>query len=111
MSRLTLLLLFALGASACGSSAKLPVSAGTGPTPALPPPSTSLIPTANVAPANRWQAGEAPTAAPGLEVTAFVRGLEHPRWLYVLPNGDVLVAETNAPPKPRGQQRHQRLLP
>ena len=41
-----------------------------------------------------------PTAAEGLAVTAFARGLDHPRWLYVLPNGDVLVAETNAPKRP-----------
>ena len=41
-----------------------------------------------------------PTAAAGTQVAAFADGLDHPRWLYVLPNGDVLVAETNAPPKP-----------
>ena len=38
-----------------------------------------------------------PLAAPGLRVTTFAQGLNHPRWLYVLPNGDVLVAETNGP--------------
>jgi glucose/arabinose dehydrogenase len=74
--------------------------AGTGPTPMLPAPETSLIPVVKVAKAVGWQAGEAPTAAPGFIVTAFARNLDHPRWLYVLPNGDVLVAETNAPPKP-----------
>ena len=41
-----------------------------------------------------------PRAAPGMTVNAFATGLDHPRWLYVLPNGDVLVAETNSPPKP-----------
>ena len=41
-----------------------------------------------------------PQSAPGTQVVAFARGLDHPRWLYVLPNGDVLVAESNAPPKP-----------
>src|SRR6266545_4454789 len=84
----------------CGQSAHLPVTAGMGPEPALPPPSKSLIPTVNIAPAKGWPAGVKPVAAPGTTVNAFAGGLEHPRWLYVLPNGDVLVAETNAPPKP-----------
>ncbi|MDQ6685166.1 MAG: sorbosone dehydrogenase family protein, partial [Pseudomonadota bacterium] len=47
-----------------------------------------------------WPAGAAPVAASGLRVSAYATGLDHPRWLHVLPNGDVLVAETNAPPKP-----------
>ncbi len=81
-------------------SARLPFGAGTGPTPQLPPPDSSLIPTVHIAPADPWPEGSGPTAAPGLAVAAFARGLDHPRWLYVLPNGDVLVAETNAPPKP-----------
>ncbi len=84
----------------CGQTAHLPVTAGMGPNPALPPPSKSLIPTVNIAPAKGWPAGVKPVAAPGTTVNAFAGGLEHPRWLYVLPNGDVLVAETNAPPKP-----------
>ncbi|MEJ0037522.1 MAG: sorbosone dehydrogenase family protein [Gammaproteobacteria bacterium] len=84
----------------CGNSARLPVEAGTGPQPTLPPPNKSLIPTVNVAPARGWSQGNQPVGAPGTAVTAFATGLEHPRWLYVLPNGDVLVAETNAPPKP-----------
>ena len=86
--------------SACGHTARLPVSAGMGPAPALPPPSTSLIPTVLVAPARGWPEGRTPAAAPGTAVAAFARDLDHPRWLYVLPNGDVLVAETNAPPRP-----------
>ncbi len=68
--------------------------------PVLPDPSTPLIPTVNVAEAVRWPPGVTPKAAPGLSVSAFATGLDHPRWLYVLPNGDVLVAETNAPPRP-----------
>jgi glucose/arabinose dehydrogenase len=72
----------------------------TGPQPTLPAPQERWIPTVNVAPAVGWPEGTAPRAAPDLDVTAFARGLDHPRWLYVLPNGDVLVAETNAPPKP-----------
>jgi glucose/arabinose dehydrogenase len=89
----------ALFLSACASS-KLPPNADKGPDPALPPPSKEPIPTVNIAPAIGWELGEKPTAAPGLEVNAFVSALEHPRWIYVLPNGDVLVAETNAPPRP-----------
>src|SRR5205085_12407283 len=53
-----------------------------------------------VAPAKGWPPGGKPVPAAGLKVTTFATGLDHPRWLYVLPNGDVLVAETNAPPKP-----------
>ena len=86
--------------AACSDIATLPVSAGTGPNPTLPPPKQSLIPTVNIAPAIGWLPGATPQAAPGTRVTAFASNLDHPRWLYVLPNGDVLVAETNSPPKP-----------
>jgi glucose/arabinose dehydrogenase len=71
-----------------------------GPDPTLPAPQEKWIPTVQIAPARGWQPGETPQAAAGLVVNAFASGLVHPRWLYVLPNGDVLVAETNAPPKP-----------
>ncbi len=71
---------------------------GFGATPTLPPPDTSLIPTINVATAVGWSGESMPAASAGASVTAFARGLDHPRWLYVLPNGDVLVAESNAPP-------------
>jgi glucose/arabinose dehydrogenase len=91
-------LTFAL--AACGEVARLPISAGTGPQPTLPPPQQRLIPIVNIAPAKGWPAGGTPQAAPGTRVVAFASGLDHPRWLYVLPNGDVLVAETNSPPKP-----------
>src|SRR5690349_131365 len=83
--------------AACGDEARLPVSAGTGPAPQLPAPRHTLLPTVNIAPAKGWPAGAAPSAAPGLRVGAFADNLDHPRWLFVLPNGDVLVAETNAP--------------
>jgi glucose/arabinose dehydrogenase len=89
--------------AACATPAQLPVSAGTGPNPTLPPPRTSLIPTIKVAKAVGWSANEAPVPSPGLQVQAFARDLDHPRWLHVLPNGDVLVAETNAPPKPEAK--------
>ena len=78
----------------------LPLSAGTGPRPTLPAPHQTLIPTVNIAPAKGWPVGATPQAATAMRVVAFASGLDHPRWLYVLPNGDVLVAETNAPPKP-----------
>ena len=84
----------------CGESAKLPASAGYGPKPTLPSPNATLIPTINQAAAVGWPAGAKPTPAAGLKVVAFAQKLDHPRWLYVLPNGDVLVAETNSPPKP-----------
>ncbi len=87
-------------AMACGAAARLSQAAGTGPNPALPPPRRSLIPVVNVATARGWAEGAGPTAAEGMSVAAFARGLDHPRWLYVLPNGDVLVAETNGPPRP-----------
>jgi hypothetical protein len=87
-------------AAGCASSARLPVSAGTGPDPTLPPPNKALIPTVHVVTAKGWPEGARPVAAEGTAVEAFARDLDHPRWLYVLPNGDVLVAETNAPPRP-----------
>jgi glucose/arabinose dehydrogenase len=71
-----------------------------GASPKLPEPNKTLIPTVNIAKAVGWPAGTKPVAAAGTQVSAFAENLDHPRWLYVLPNGDVLVAETNSPPKP-----------
>ena len=85
----------------CASSAKLPVSAGTGANPTLPAPDKAPIPLVHVVTAKGWPAGATPVAGEGMAVAAFARGLDHPRWLYVLPNGDVLVAETNAPERPQ----------
>ena len=73
--------------------------AGMGPNPTLPEPDKSLIPRVNIAPEQGWPEGTTPTAAPGLNVNAFALGLTHPRTLLVLPNGDILVAETNGPAK------------
>ncbi|HEX5686210.1 MAG TPA: sorbosone dehydrogenase family protein [Ideonella sp.] len=84
----------------CSSAAPTAVDPGYGPNPNLPAPEKQLIPTVNVAKAKPWPPGTAPVAATGLAVKAFATGLTHPRWLLVLPNGDVLVAETNAPPRP-----------
>ena len=99
-SRLALTVLIAASVAGCGESSKLQVSDGTGPAPKLPEPNKTLMPTVNIAPAVGWPEGVKPKAAPGTQVSAFAEGLDHPRWLYVLPNGDVLVAETNSPPKP-----------
>ncbi len=81
-------------------SAQAPLVRDVGPDPELPPPEKSLLPTVNIAPAIGWSQGGTPLAAGGLAVNAFAAGLDHPRWLYLLPNGDVLVAESNAPQRP-----------
>jgi glucose/arabinose dehydrogenase len=92
--------LLCLPLAGCGEEATLPVSAGTGPNPKLPPPVQTTLPTVVIAEATGWPDGQAPQAADGLAVNAFATGLDHPRMLYVLPNGDVLAAESAAPPQP-----------
>jgi glucose/arabinose dehydrogenase len=98
--QLVLVIALAGGLAACGETSSLQVADGTGPSPKLPEPNKTLLPTINIAPAIGWPDGASPVAAAGTQVAAFAENLDHPRWLYVLPNGDVLVAETNAPPKP-----------
>jgi glucose/arabinose dehydrogenase len=93
-------LTLALFLAGCGDAAKLPEQATHGADPTLPEPNKTLIPTVNIAKATGWSAGEKPTPAAGLTVTAFASGLDHPRWVTVLPNGDVLVAESDAPKRP-----------
>ena len=93
----------ALTLAACSSQEALDPAVGFGANPTLPAPHKALFPTVKVAPAVGWPAGATPVAAPGLKVQPFASGLDHPRWLYRLPNGDILVAETNAPPKPEGK--------
>jgi glucose/arabinose dehydrogenase len=97
--RLYSVLALVMALAAC-ESARLPVEAGIGPNPKLLPPNPSLIPTVDVAPAKGWPAGTKPSPSESLQLNAFATDLVHPRWIYVLPNGDVLVAETNAPPRP-----------
>jgi glucose/arabinose dehydrogenase len=87
------------GLDACSESTRLPDRADVGPRPTLVSPVNTVLPTVHIAPASPWPEGKLPTAAPGTQVSAFASGLDHPRWLLVLPNGDVLVAETNAPPR------------
>ncbi|WP_457584730.1 PQQ-dependent sugar dehydrogenase [Ensifer canadensis] len=79
--------------------ATLTAEQGYGTKPQLPEPNPTLFPTVNVAEASGWSPGEKPTVADGFTVGAFAADLDHPRWLHVLPNGDVLVAETNKPAK------------
>jgi glucose/arabinose dehydrogenase len=76
-----------------------------GPNPQLPAPRTSWIPVVKVARAVGWQNGATPVAAEGLKVVPFATGLSHPRFVYALPNGDVLVAESNAPPRPEDEPK------
>jgi len=94
-------LLFAsMTLAACGEVAQLPVSAGIGPNPTLPAPNKTLLPTVNIAPAQAGPPAPSRSRPTGMAANAFATALDHPRWVYVLPNGDVLVAESNAPPKP-----------
>ncbi|HMC16807.1 MAG TPA: sorbosone dehydrogenase family protein, partial [Albitalea sp.] len=98
--RYTFVVGLAVCVTACGQVATQPEAVTIGPNPVLPAPEKQLIPTIKVAPAKGWPDGAKPVPAAGTTVNALATGLQHPRWLYVLPNGDVLVAETNAPPKP-----------
>lgn len=96
---------YALLTSALISCADVPPKEpvpGYGALPILPEPQSSFIPTVSIARAKGWPANMTPTAAPGLAVHAFATGLNHPRMVHGLPNGDVLVAETNAPEKEPG---------
>jgi glucose/arabinose dehydrogenase len=99
VQRVVLLMAVTAGVVGCGATARVTIADGTGPDPVLPAPRTSLLPTVNVVTAKGWFGEQKPLAAQGLSVAALARDLDHPRWLYVLPNGDVLVAETNAPPQ------------
>lgn len=94
--------LLAVGLGGCGDTSTLPEKADEGPQPKLVQPKSSMIPTLHIAPAKGWPEGATPKAAAGLAVNAFASGLDHPRWLYTLPNGDVLVAETNGPGEDSG---------
>jgi glucose/arabinose dehydrogenase len=99
--------LAAFTACSLGPADRGPVSSPShtvGSNPRLPPPDPKLIPVVQVAEATGWPQGAKPTPAAGLRVTEFASGLQHPRWIHVLPNGDVLVAETNAPRRPEEHQ-------
>lgn len=85
-----------------GDTAQLPVGADVGREPVFTTPRSEMVPTVNVADVRVWTANEQPVAAKGLRVARFAEGLSHPRSMLRLPNGDVLVAETNSPPRPTG---------
>jgi glucose/arabinose dehydrogenase len=91
-------------AACSGAPSQQPVDAGSGPNPALPEPESTAVPVINVAPATGWSGDLKPTAAAGMTVASYANDLDHPRWLYVLPNGDVLVAETNGPERPQDKK-------
>ena len=83
--------------------ARLPLEAVSGAKPKITDPRVQMIPTIKIAKVVGWQGAAKPVAPAGLAVNQFADKLDHPRWLYELPNGDVLVAETNSPPrKPEG---------
>jgi len=83
-----------------GDTARLAPGADLGREPRFTTPRSEIFPTINVAKVKGWAANEAPVPAPGLSVARYSDGLAHPRSLYRLPNGDILVAETNSPPRP-----------
>lgn len=89
-----------LAFAGCVQPSSEPDSIAMGAQPELEKPETTLLPTVKIAEAVGWSNGQQPKAAEGLQVAAFATGLDHPRWMHVLPNGDVLVAETNAPERP-----------
>jgi glucose/arabinose dehydrogenase len=94
---LSLSMTLTLSLAACASGAVDIGDTGLGPHPPLPAPQTSLLPTVNIAPVQARDSQSVPVAPQGFKVTAFASGLDHPRWVYPLPNGDLLVAESNAP--------------
>lgn len=98
--RVLLPLAVLMALAACATSGKHDPFVGFGPDPQLPPPQTSLLPTLAALKAVGWPEGRMPEAPPGFVVTRFAGGLDHPRWLHVLPNGDVLVAQSSTEPKP-----------
>jgi len=82
----------------CGDGDDFDTSRQIGPNPVLPAPSTTLVPDLKVAKVVGWQEGQTPTVADGLVVTAYARDLANPRTVHTLPNGDVLVVQSKAPP-------------
>jgi len=101
-----LLILLLLGVAAVffmvrRTNSELDPLAAFGAQPTIRASSTERIPTVNIAKPVGWTGTAAPVPAHGLKVQAFASGLDHPRWLYTLPNGDVLVAESNSPPRPK----------
>ncbi|WP_183732493.1 MULTISPECIES: sorbosone dehydrogenase family protein [Paraburkholderia] len=95
LNRLAVSMVLPLASCALGPSS--PGDPGFGASPPIPSPESSLLPMVNIAPVQARPQGFVPTVPDGFLVTEFAAGLAHPRWLYTLPNGDVLVAESDAP--------------
>jgi glucose/arabinose dehydrogenase len=89
-----------MAGAACAEKPTLPVEQRTGPTPTLPAPHKSFLPTLKTPKAGAWAEGAAPAVPAGFVVNRFAERLDHPRWVYVLPNGDVLAALSATEPKP-----------
>lgn len=87
-----------LGLAGCQDDSSFDIASQIGPDPKLPAPRQYLFPPMKIAQPVGWSSGQVPTVAKGLKVQALATGLEHPRTVYVLPNGDVLVAEPSGPP-------------
>ncbi len=103
LDRVTTVLLFTIGIlliNGCAEKSPNAENFSLGANPTLPEPKHDLFPTVKIAPAKGWPADKMPVTVEGTQINLFAKDLFHPRWLYVLPNGDVLVAETNAPAKP-----------
>lgn len=93
----SLIIVAGLPLAACAIGSSSSSDTGYGASPAIPAAESTLLPMVNIAPVRVRPSGFLPTAPTGFAVTEFAGGLKHPRWLYTLPNGDVLVAESDAP--------------
>ena len=91
-------LLVAAVAGCSDSGSEFDISQQVGPNPVLPEPSSSLLPDLKVAEVVGWNESETPSVPGGLKITAYARDLAHPRTVYTLPNGDVLVVQSRTPP-------------
>ncbi len=96
--RASALALVAALAVGCSGENDFDVSRQIGPEPVLPEPSSSLIPDLKVAEVVGWADGQTPTVPDGLTITSYATDLANPRTVHTLPNGDVLVVQTKAPP-------------
>lgn len=93
-----LILLGATAALAACSDPKFDESSQIGPNPNLPEPKQFLLPPVNVSPGEGWPQGKTPTVPAGFQIQALSRDLQHPRNVYVLPNGDILAVQAKSPP-------------
>src|SRR3954452_20988049 len=87
--------LLAAPLAACGNVQNIDPSQQVGPNPVLPKPVEELIAAVGVPKVIGWKAGEAPAVAPGFKIEEVATGLKNPRTVYPLPNGDILVVETD----------------